>query len=260
MAKSTALSTTIKTGASTIFTESTDDSDYEFDGAPLTPKEPERTLRNSIDEDDRDSSATPEISHHDFDGEQNRAGDKIQGQRSVRFADDLHTPDAPHQVDLLGENVGIIEDSSASSERKIPSGHASHTQRLPPVDEDLFYQRLIQSQPRQPPGYEESVALPHDTLPEYHCDIDLEGVFMRKMEITNTTQRAEDRQWRMVYVSLHGTALNIYGVKKSWQWGRTADDGPSVDPDNPPWIDQGKLLKSYSLQYAESGIASDYKK
>lgn len=102
--------------------------------------------------------------------------------------------------------------------------------------------------------------MPDDTLPEYHCDIDLEGVFMRKMEITNTTQRAEDRQWQMVYVTLRGTALNIYGVKKSWQWGRARDDGPSVDPDNPPWINQGKLLRSYSLQYAESGIASDYKK
>ncbi|KAJ4188844.1 hypothetical protein NW755_006340 [Fusarium falciforme] len=83
---------------------------------------------------------------------------------------------------------------------------------------------------------------------------------MRKMEITNTVRRAEDRQWRMAYVTLHGTALNIYGVKKGWQWRRARDDGPSVDPDNPSWIDQGKLAKSYGLQYAEVGIAADYKK
>ncbi|KAL2679270.1 hypothetical protein Neosp_010037 [[Neocosmospora] mangrovei] len=259
VAEPTAFSTTIKTGASTIFTEDTDDSDYEFDGA-LTPKEPERTPRNSIDRDDRDSIATPGVSRHGFDSEQSKADANIRGQRSVRFADDSHTLDASHQADLLDENIDIIEDPSGSSEGRLRSDHASLTQRLPPVDEDLFYKRLIQSRPRQPPSYEESVGLPDDTLPKYHCDIDLEGVFMRKMEITNTTQRAEDRQWEMVYVTLRGTALNIYGVKKSWQWGRTRDDGPSVDPDNPPWINQGKLLKSYSLQYAESGIASDYKK
>ncbi|KAI8716918.1 PH-9 domain-containing protein [Fusarium sp. LHS14.1] len=259
VAESTAFSTTIKTGASTIFTEDTEDSDYESDGA-LTPKEPKRTPRNSIDRDDRNSIATPGISRHGFDTEQNRAGDKIQGQRSVRFEDGLTTPGASHEIGLLDETVGSIEDSSGSSEGRMRSNNASLTQRLPPVDEELFYKRLIQSRPRQPPSYEAAITLPQDTLPEYHCDIDLEGVFMRKIEITDTTQRAEDRQWRMVYVTLHGTALNIYGVKKSWQWGRTRDDGPSVDPDNPPWINQGKLLKSYSLQYAESGIASDYKK
>lgn len=257
VAESTALSTTMKTGTSTIFTEGTYDSDYEVDGA-LTPKEPEHTPSNSIDGHDRDSIAIPGT-HHDFDSEQSRAGDMVHGQRSVRFAD-LHTQDEVHQTDRLDENLGITEDSSGLSEQIIRSSHISLSQRLPPIDEDLFYQRLIQSRPRQPPSYEETVTSPHARLPEYHCNIDLEGVFMQKMEITNTTKRAEDRQWRMIYVTLHGTALNIYGVKKSWQWRRAREDGPSVDPDNPPWIDQGKLAKSYGLQYAEVGIAADYKK
>ncbi|KAL6362585.1 hypothetical protein LRP88_03876 [Fusarium phalaenopsidis] len=259
VAESTALSTTIKTGTSTIFTEDTDESDYEFDGA-LTPKEPERTPRNSIDGDGRDSSSTPGVSHHGFDSEQSRADDKVHGQRSVRFADDLHTPDASHQSDRFDEDAGIIEGPSRSSQQRIQSGHASPVGQRLSIEDDLVYQRLMESRPRQPPSYEETVTFPHETLPEYSCDIDLEGVFMRKMEITNTIQRAEDRQWRMVYITLHGTALNIYGVKKLWQLALTRDDGPSVDPDNPPWIDQGTLVKSYGLQHAEAGIAADYKK
>ncbi|KAI8675927.1 PH-9 domain-containing protein [Fusarium keratoplasticum] len=259
VAESTAISTTIKTGTSTIFTEDTDDSDYEFDGA-LTPKEPERTPRNSIDGDGRDSSATPGVSHHGFNSEQSRANDKVSGQRSVQFADDLRSPDEYHRVDRFDEDAGIVEDPSGSSQQRIRSGHAYPAWPRLSIEDDLVYQHLMTSRPRRPPSYEETVTFPHETLPGYSCDIDVEGVFMRKMEITNTIQRAEDRQWRMVYITLHGTALNIYGVKKSWQWGLTRDDGPSVDPDNPPWIDQGKLVKSYGLQHAEAGIAADYKK
>ncbi|KAH6897240.1 hypothetical protein B0T10DRAFT_455108 [Thelonectria olida] len=99
-----------------------------------------------------------------------------------------------------------------------------------------------------------------EELPAYNSSITLEGVFCKKHEIENTTKRAEDRQWRNVYVTLQGTALNIYDVKKAWSWGRTRDDGPSVDPDNPPWMKKAKLEKSYSLLYADAGIAADYKK
>lgn len=99
-----------------------------------------------------------------------------------------------------------------------------------------------------------------EQLPEYNTSIALEGVFCKKHEIENTTKRAEDRQWHNVYVTLQGTALNIYDVKKAWSWGRNRDDGPSIDPDNPPWIKKGKLEKSYSLLYADAGIAADYKK
>ncbi|KAI5465533.1 hypothetical protein BGZ63DRAFT_411095 [Mariannaea sp. PMI_226] len=99
-----------------------------------------------------------------------------------------------------------------------------------------------------------------DRLPGYTSSIALEGVFCKKNEIENTTKRAEDRQWHNVFVTLQGTALNIYDAKKAWSWGRTRDDGPSIDPDNPPWMKKAKLEKSYSLLYADAGIAADYKK
>ncbi|KAH7023729.1 hypothetical protein EDB80DRAFT_745527 [Ilyonectria destructans] len=112
---------------------------------------------------------------------------------------------------------------------------------------------------RYPVTKEEEEQL-QEELPEYNTSIALEGVFCKKQEIENTTKRAEDRQWHTVYVRLNGTALNIHEVKKAWSWGRTRDDGPSIDPDNPPWIKKSKLERSYSLLYADVGIAADYKK
>jgi hypothetical protein len=96
-------------------------------------------------------------------------------------------------------------------------------------------------------------------LPAYSSSIELEGIFMRKHEIEETTKRAEDRRWHATYITLTGTALNLYTVKKNRTWGKTKD-GPTISPDNPPWMRKGKLEKSYSLLYADAGIAADYKK
>ena len=163
------------------------------------------------------------------------------------------------------------------------------------MEEDLHYQRVMTNQPRpsQPPPYQQERDTPStsnisqhgdllgkgkelttggggetqlhpdtgkEKLPDYKNSICLEGVFDKKHEIENLIKRAEDRQWYPVYVCLNGTALNIYGTKKAWKWGRTRDDGPSVNPDNPPWVKKGKLEKTYSLLYADVGIAADYKK
>jgi hypothetical protein len=165
------------------------------------------------------------------------------------------------------------------------------------MEEDLHYQRVMTNPRRssQPPPYQQERDPPPTTtkvsshhgnrleketelttggggqtqlhpdtgkekLPDYKNSLSLEGVFDKKHEIENLIKRAEDRQWYPVYVCLNGTALSIYGTKKAWSWGRTRDDGPSVDPDNPPWVKKGKLEKTYSLLYADVGIAADYKK
>ncbi|RFU75182.1 ph domain-containing [Trichoderma arundinaceum] len=98
-----------------------------------------------------------------------------------------------------------------------------------------------------------------EELPSYSSSIAIEGVFHKKHEIENTTKRAEDRQWHTSFVVLNGTALSIYNTKKDWGWGK-ARDGPSICPDNPPWIRKAKLEKTYSLLHADAGIAADYKK
>ncbi|OLN81673.1 hypothetical protein CCHL11_05602 [Colletotrichum chlorophyti] len=158
----------------------------------------------------------------------------------------------------------------------------SHTAAQPPplrrrlsMEEDYFYQEVMTSpfrRPSQPPPYERdsrprrpSAGRDKDQhgarekLPGYSCDIELEGVWVMKMEIENTTKRAEDRNWHTTYVQLRGTALNLYNVKKDWGWGRTRD-GPTISPDNPPWVRKSSLDRAYSLQHADVGIAADYKK
>ncbi|EPE10023.1 ph domain-containing protein [Ophiostoma piceae UAMH 11346] len=100
---------------------------------------------------------------------------------------------------------------------------------------------------------------PEDVLPPYSCDIHIEGMFQKKMEIENTTKRAEDRRWNTAYIVLHGTALEVYECRKDRSWaGRTAKSGPGVSPDRPPWMRKAALEKSYGLSYADVGIAADY--
>lgn len=108
-------------------------------------------------------------------------------------------------------------------------------------------------------GVDQAEGEGRETLPAYSCSVSAEAVFQMKQEVEYTTKRAEDRRWHTVFVRLHGTALNIYHVKKDWGWGRSRD-GPSICPDNPPWVRISKLEKTYSLHHADAGIAADYKK
>ncbi|KOS18713.1 Uncharacterized protein ESCO_000196 [Escovopsis weberi] len=98
-----------------------------------------------------------------------------------------------------------------------------------------------------------------ERLPKYSTSIAVEGVFQRKLEIENTILKAKDRRWRSVLITLNGTALQIYSVRKDWALSLTRDS-PHVSPDNPPWLRKGKLKKTYSLLHADAGIAADYKK
>lgn len=165
-----------------------------------------------------------------------------------------------------------VSQSSAASEAP-PT--APRPRRMS-MEEDMFYRELMTSRPAKPPSYESAMKAavaaqrkalaaaeegqPADVLPQYSCDIHLEGVFMRKMEIEETTKRAEYRDWRMVYVELRGTALNIYSVKKERTWWSTKHDGPDISPDNPPWVKRSTLERNYSLIHADAGIAADYRK
>lgn len=141
------------------------------------------------------------------------------------------------------------------------------------MEEDFFYQEIMTVSPRrrsQPPAYEPSkfgfdkhgdlVVIDEEPLPQYTCDVELEGVFNMKMEIENTIKRAEDRNWHTVYVKLQGTALSIYNVKRDWGLNRTGKSGPNISPDNPPWVRKGALEKTYTLLHADVGIAADYQK
>ncbi|KAG5921582.1 hypothetical protein E4U61_006597 [Claviceps capensis] len=170
-----------------------------------------------------------------------------------------------------------------------PSG--SPLRRRYSIEEDLYYKHVLatpQSHSPQPPIYESSTDNDVDVdvdvdegedegrrfnvgqleeeakfsstlepLPDYESSVHLEGVFSKKHEIEDTTKRAANRQWNTVFVSLNGTALNVYSVKKVWCWGRSRDN-PTICPDNPPGVRKAKLEKRYSLLHADAGIAADY--
>ncbi|KAI7787981.1 ph domain-containing protein [Diaporthe eres] len=152
------------------------------------------------------------------------------------------------------------------------------------MEEDYLYEQVMTfAQPPSPPAYhvathgtyqgpsrkgreavlggEGSPAEDEDVLPRYYCDVHMENVFQMKMEIEDAVKRAEYRNWRTMFVVLHGTALHIYGAKdKGWSWSKSRMHGPDVKPDNPPWLRKGALERSYSLQHADVGIAADYHK
>ena len=86
----------------------------------------------------------------------------------------------------------------------------------------------------------------------------IRAVFERKMELETAVHRAFDRNWHKVFVELQGTALRFYKAKSA---GLFADGGgPNTSADLPPYLKAGDLLKIYSLQHADVGIAADYKK
>ncbi|KAL2357133.1 hypothetical protein BJ546DRAFT_430386 [Cryomyces antarcticus] len=85
----------------------------------------------------------------------------------------------------------------------------------------------------------------HDRLPAYTCSISQEGVLNMVTELTHPFRAASAPMWREVYVVLRGTQLSIYKVASSFGSKDEALRGP------------GKLIKAYTLQHAEVGIAAD---
>jgi len=101
-----------------------------------------------------------------------------------------------------------------------------------------------------------------EPLPEYYCSVHKEAVFHTKMELSSPFDRATDRSWNKEYVVLHGTLLRLHKAKRIPFFAspdmrsRLGEDG-STRPEG--WM-PGELTKSYTLQGAEVGIATDYKK
>jgi len=125
----------------------------------------------------------------------------------------------------------------------------------PPPTYDLLLrsptlQRQWNIQPREDEGREE--------LPGYSTAINLENVFMKKMELEGAVHRADDRSWGKVIVKLQGTALTLYKCKS--KGFLSMFDGHTHDPDSASGSKKGALLRSYNLQHADVGIAADYSK
>ncbi|TKA68056.1 hypothetical protein B0A55_07463 [Friedmanniomyces simplex] len=109
-----------------------------------------------------------------------------------------------------------------------------------------FFQTLCSSAQDSPPAY--AIAAKHkapaarprgearEILPNYTCSVSAEARLLLQLESVNPLHGVSESEWREVFVSLRGTLFSIHRVK----------DGGA-----------GKLLRSYTLQHAEVGLAAD---
>jgi len=94
-----------------------------------------------------------------------------------------------------------------------------------------------------PPAY---LARPlQETPPVYSNSIFRSGSLNRKIEFSEPGVRNPKRSWRTIYAIVHGTIFKVYELKFA---------------DSNPYRYRISSVKQYTLQYAESGIAFDYKK
>ena len=84
--------------------------------------------------------------------------------------------------------------------------------------------------------------------PSYSCSIEIGGLVGIKQELSSPFQVSGNRMWYDAYVVLRGTQLNIHRIKNPGLFSKGRQ--PSA----------GRLLRTYSLQHAEVGVASDFKK
>ncbi|KAK7538499.1 uncharacterized protein J3D65DRAFT_543393, partial [Phyllosticta citribraziliensis] len=121
---------------------------------------------------------------------------------------------------------------------------------------NTFHTHSLPQDPNQtPPTYASSLqnpesSRPSDHLPPYSCAIEFQGPLAFKKEVTNIFELPCSKQanWIDVYVVLRGTMLSIYRLKHQFFGKRSHKPSP------------GRLLKNYSLQHAEIGLALDFKK
>lgn len=95
----------------------------------------------------------------------------------------------------------------------------------------------------------EAKAARADVLPpQYTCTVEIEGVLGVRHELLSPFHVSGQRDWTDCYVILRGTQLNIHRAKQPGLWSKSKS--PTA----------GRLITSYTLQHAEVGIASDFKK
>lgn len=110
---------------------------------------------------------------------------------------------------------------------------AFQTSCSPSVDEPPSYAQASKS---SRPAASRSLTEGCEPLPSYSCTVGAEGKLLLNLESINPLSPVGEGEWREVYVVLRGTLLSFHRVK----------DGGA-----------GKLLRTYTLQHAEVGLAPD---
>ncbi|CAO2657713.1 Nn.00g038390.m01.CDS01 [Neocucurbitaria sp. VM-36] len=95
---------------------------------------------------------------------------------------------------------------------------------------------------------EQEVARNTTLPPSYNCTVEVGGVVGVKQELSSPFQVSGHREWYDAYAVLRGTQLNIHRIKHPGLLSKNKLPSP------------GRLLRTYTLQHAEVGVASDFKK
>lgn len=209
---------------------------------------------------------------------------------SPQPASSSNTVDAPPPPSKSGS--GLAPSTSSPSLRRVARRQSMYEMRPSTLDPPP-YQQIYQT-----PGGVQQVILPREEegregLPNYTCLVHLEGWMPRKMEFRSPGIQAKDRAWKRQYVILHGTMIRIYKTDPHAQPVSGEGDvylsaprhEPISTPSNPPPLhfhkgryesapsgslkeaalakvptQHNSLLRVYTLQNAESGLAADYLK
>ncbi|KAI4720422.1 hypothetical protein E4T48_03297 [Aureobasidium sp. EXF-10727] len=83
-----------------------------------------------------------------------------------------------------------------------------------------------------------------EVLPKYTCTVSREGPMQMRIEKISPFQYLQKQDFRTVYVVLNGTQLSVHKIKTVQLAGHSL---PTA----------GRLIKRYSLQHAEIGLATD---
>lgn len=155
------------------------------------------------------------------------------------------------QASTIRRSVSDYYSSRAGYFNALP---ISRLPTAPPTYDDTLQEKSLppsrfKIEPREEEGNEQ--------LPVYTCSLHREAVFDHKMELSSPFDRAGKRNWGKVYAILHGTLLQLYKPKRVpfFSSGKKLHQAGK-----PVGHTAGKMLKSYTLQLAEIGIAADYRK
>lgn len=194
--------------------------------------------------------ATPEPTPHSSD----RAGRSRQTRRRSRSRPrNNRDRNMPGSSDDANGNTTNNNDASSSSSRASPpvmgyyNSFHTHTRAIPNPRLPT-YEAVISG--RGPYRFKpSSLDEANDALPPYSCSVFMQGSLAMKQELSSPFTVAYDRRWRNMHATLRGTQLLFYRSKTGPLFGKTYDTPQA-----------GRLLKKYSLQHAEVGIAQDFKK
>lgn len=136
-------------------------------------------------------------------------------------------------AELPGEARQVLEPRPVRSSRNRATSYYNSFQTVcssanddPPTYDTASRQRI----PQRHPQYL------RETLPGYTCTVEKSAKVLIQLESISPLHEAMEGEWREVHLVLRGTLLSFHKVK---------DNGP------------GKLLRSYTLQHAEVGLALD---